>query len=129
MCWCNGESVDHLLIHFGGAYQLWTFVFRSFGVAWVLPRRELDLLIGLRNWLGSTLQIALYIVTLFDWSQAWGCTSSNSLPMFIESFLSCTLLWVFFVLFLLLCALLAWPCLFSIIFFSYKKEKDLKIAF
>ena len=66
MCWCNGESVDHLLIHFGGAYQLWTFVFRSFGVAWVLPRRELDLLIGLRNWLGSTLQIALYIVTLFD---------------------------------------------------------------
>ena len=31
MCRCNGETVDHLLLHYGKAYQLWSLVFRSFG--------------------------------------------------------------------------------------------------
>ena len=31
MCYCNGETVDHLLLHCGKAYRLWSLVFRSFG--------------------------------------------------------------------------------------------------
>ena len=30
-CRCNGEMVDHLLLHCGKAYWLWSLVFRSFG--------------------------------------------------------------------------------------------------
>ena len=33
MCRCNGEMVDHLLLHCGKAYQLWSLVFRSFGIS------------------------------------------------------------------------------------------------
>ena len=38
MCWVNGESVDHLLLHCPMAGSLRTFVFRSFGITWVLPK-------------------------------------------------------------------------------------------
>ena len=38
MCRCNGETVDHLLLHCSKAYWLWSLVFRSFGISWVLPR-------------------------------------------------------------------------------------------
>ena len=38
MCRCNGETVNHLLFHCEKAYQLWSLVFRSFGISWVLPR-------------------------------------------------------------------------------------------
>ena len=51
ICWCYGESMDHLLIHCEGAYHWWSFVFRSFRVAWVLPERVLNLLMGWWNWL------------------------------------------------------------------------------
>ena len=30
MCWCNGETVDHLLLHYGKANWLWSLVLRSF---------------------------------------------------------------------------------------------------
>ena len=46
-------SVDHLLIHCERANHLWHFVFRSFGVSWVLLRTEPDLLFGWMNWLGK----------------------------------------------------------------------------
>lgn len=29
--------------------------------------------------------IALFVGTLFDWSRAWGLTSSDSIPMFINT--------------------------------------------
>ena len=32
MCCCNSETVDHLLMHCGKAYRLWSLVFRSFGI-------------------------------------------------------------------------------------------------
>ena len=38
MCHCNGETMDHLPLHCGKAYRLWSLVFRSFGISWVLPR-------------------------------------------------------------------------------------------
>ena len=53
MCCCNGETVDHLLLHCGKAYRLWSLVFRSFGIAWILPRSIADTLFGWWNWLGK----------------------------------------------------------------------------
>ena len=53
MCRCNGETVDHLLLHCGKAYRLWSLVFRSFGISWVLPRSVADTLFGWWNWLGK----------------------------------------------------------------------------
>ena len=53
MCRCNGETVDHLLLHCGKAYWLWSLVFRSFGFSWVLPRSVADTLFGWWNWLGK----------------------------------------------------------------------------
>ena len=53
MCCRNGETVDHLLLHCGKAYRLWILVFRSFGIAWVLPRSVADTLFDWWNWLGK----------------------------------------------------------------------------
>uniref|UniRef100_A0A7N2R1H7 Importin N-terminal domain-containing protein n=1 Tax=Quercus lobata TaxID=97700 RepID=A0A7N2R1H7_QUELO len=55
MCRCNVETVDHLLLHCGKAYWLWSLVFRSFGIARVLPRSVVDTLFGWWNWLGKHL--------------------------------------------------------------------------
>ncbi len=44
MCCCDGETVDHLLMHYTTAYAIWSFVFKSFGIQWVMPQRVLDLL-------------------------------------------------------------------------------------
>ena len=49
----GGEGVDHLLNHCTEAYQLWCFVFRSFGISWVLPKSVKDLLFGWWNWMGK----------------------------------------------------------------------------
>ena len=46
MCRSNGETVDHLLLHSGKAYRLWSLVFRSFGFSWVLPISVADTLFG-----------------------------------------------------------------------------------
>jgi hypothetical protein len=53
MCRCEGESVDHLLIHFHVANVLWHYVFSSFGILCVLPRSVFDLLDGWWNLLGK----------------------------------------------------------------------------
>ena len=53
MCCSNGETVDHLLLHCGKAYQLWSLVFRSFGFSWVLPKLVADTLFGWWNWPGK----------------------------------------------------------------------------
>ena len=44
MCCGSGDIVDHLLIHCSMAFELWSFIFRMFGVKWVLPQKLLDLL-------------------------------------------------------------------------------------
>ena len=38
MCKRNGESVDHLLILFPHASDLWSMVFTLFGIYWVMPK-------------------------------------------------------------------------------------------
>ena len=55
MCRSNGETVDHLLLHCGKVYRLWSLVFRSFGFFWVLPRSVADALFGWWNWPGKHL--------------------------------------------------------------------------
>ena len=57
LCWCSGESVDHLLLHCGEVSWLWSLALRLFGVAWVLPKKIIDLLAGWKNWLGSSVRI------------------------------------------------------------------------
>ena len=122
MDWCclckyNGESVDHLLLHCGEVFRLWSFALRS------LPKRVIDLLAGWRNWLGkhssnvwnlvphcvmciiwrernnsifedSVLSgdklLELFATALFDWSRAWGFTPSKSILLFLNSLFSCT---------------------------------------
>ena len=46
MCHCSKETVDHLLIRCNMAFELWSFIFRMFGVQWVLQENVLDLLCG-----------------------------------------------------------------------------------
>ena len=53
MCRCNGETVDHLLLHYGKAHRLWSLVFRSFGFSWVLLRTVADTVFGWWNWPGK----------------------------------------------------------------------------
>ena len=50
MCRCCSEIVDHLLLHCGKAYQLWCFVFRTFGISWVPLRCKIVYLVGGISW-------------------------------------------------------------------------------
>ena len=42
--------MDHLLLHCNVAYELWSFIFQSFKIQWVLAGKVIDLLGGWRNW-------------------------------------------------------------------------------
>ena len=53
MCRCYEETVDHLLLNYGKAHQLWSYVFRTFEISWVLSRSVVDFLFGWWNWLGK----------------------------------------------------------------------------
>ena len=70
---CNGETVDHLLLHCGKAYRLWNLMFRSFGIVWVLPRSVADTLFSWWNWLGmhssSILNLAPLWVMWCHWRE------------------------------------------------------------
>jgi hypothetical protein len=53
MCGCYGELVDHFLLHCSMAGVLWSFVFRSLGIEWVVSERVVDFLFGWHNSLGK----------------------------------------------------------------------------
>uniref|UniRef100_A0A2N9H909 Reverse transcriptase zinc-binding domain-containing protein n=1 Tax=Fagus sylvatica TaxID=28930 RepID=A0A2N9H909_FAGSY len=53
LCRCNDENVAHLLLHCPVARELWSYVFRLFGVDWVISGSILDHLAGWRNWFGK----------------------------------------------------------------------------
>ena len=53
MCRHCGETVAHLLLHCEMAYRIWSFVFITFDLSWVVPRSIPDLLFGWWNWLGK----------------------------------------------------------------------------
>ena len=59
LCRCNGDIVDHLLLHCKFAHTLWTvewnfyFLFFMFGIQWVMLKEVASLLFTWRNWLGK----------------------------------------------------------------------------
>ena len=53
MCRYCREMVDHLFLCCEMTYRLWSFVFITFGVSWVIPRLMPYLLFGWWNWLGK----------------------------------------------------------------------------
>jgi ABC-type long-subunit fatty acid transport system fused permease/ATPase subunit len=54
MCKAAEETVDHLLLHCGVAREIWSFVFRSFGIDGVLLNSFTELLFGWWNWFGKS---------------------------------------------------------------------------
>ena len=44
MCKCNGESIDHLFLHYPVTTDLWAMVLGLFGVNWVMPKFVVELL-------------------------------------------------------------------------------------
>jgi hypothetical protein len=118
MCQCDGETVDHLLLHCKIAGVLWNYVFQSFGLQWVFPNRLVDLLFGWWNLLGKHTSeiwnlippcllwtvwrerncrifedtekspsqlLDCFASLLFEWSRAWGFTTSTTIVQFISS--------------------------------------------
>ena len=53
MCYCNVESMDHLLFFCPIAHSLWTHMLRLFGIDWVMPSSVTDLLFCWYHWLGK----------------------------------------------------------------------------
>ena len=43
MCKASGESVEHLLLHYPYAKEIWDMIFALFGIQWVMPRGVLAL--------------------------------------------------------------------------------------
>jgi hypothetical protein len=81
MCWCNGETVDHLLFDSPRAAELWNFVFRSFGIQWVLPGWVVDFLFGWQNWFrkhSSDVWNLVHLCLMWTvWQERNWCTSNN----------------------------------------------------
>ena len=50
-CCCDGELVDHLLLHCLVTHSLWTFMLQAFGIHWVRPRSVAGLLSCWHQWL------------------------------------------------------------------------------
>ena len=57
LCCCDGESVDHLLLHCKFSHALWCEVFVVFGIQWVMPRLVKSFFFIWRNWFGKHLSI------------------------------------------------------------------------
>jgi hypothetical protein len=74
MCKKSGESIEHLLLHCKVARDLWIYIFTSFGVEWVMPRRVLDLLTSWGDSFGygpakEVWQFPLYLMWCFWWER------------------------------------------------------------
>ena len=52
LCSCDGESVDHLLLHCKFSHALWCEAFAVFGIQWVMPRSVSSFFFMWRNWFG-----------------------------------------------------------------------------
>ena len=57
LCCCDGELVDHLLLHCKFSHALWCEVFAVFGIQWVMPRSVKSFFFIWRNWFGKHLSI------------------------------------------------------------------------
>ena len=46
LCGEDEESIEHILIHCSKVWELWTLLFASIGIDWVIPFLVRDLLLG-----------------------------------------------------------------------------------
>ena len=49
LCCCDGETVDHLLLHCNFSHALWSAIFEVFVIHWVMPKTVYSLLFTWRN--------------------------------------------------------------------------------
>ena len=52
MCRCNEETIAHLLLHCPMAGMLWSWIFRAYGISWVISGNVADMLFSWWNGLG-----------------------------------------------------------------------------
>ena len=64
MCKCNGESIDHPLLHCPIASDLWSMFLGLFGVYWVMPKSVVELLACRRGQFGRHRNDCVWIVIL-----------------------------------------------------------------
>ena len=50
---CDGELMDHLLLHCPVTYTIWTLMLQAFGIHWVMPGTVAGLLFCWHQWLGN----------------------------------------------------------------------------
>ena len=53
LCCCDGESIDHLLLHCKFSHTLRCEAFAMFGIQWVMPRSVSSFFFMCRNWFGK----------------------------------------------------------------------------
>ena len=53
MCCCDGELVDHPLLHCLVTHSLWTFMLQAFGIHWVMSGPMAGMLSCWHQWLGK----------------------------------------------------------------------------
>ena len=53
LCYCDGESVDHLLLHCKFSHTLWCKIFAEFGIQQVMPRSVSYFFFIWRKWFGK----------------------------------------------------------------------------
>ena len=49
LCYCDGETMNHLLLHSKFSHALWSAIFEVFGIHWVMPKTISPLLFAWRN--------------------------------------------------------------------------------
>jgi hypothetical protein len=60
MCKHSGESIDHLLLHYEVAIELWNMVCQMFGVTWVMAGRTKDCLESWRGQRGNRIVMHIW---------------------------------------------------------------------
>ena len=90
-CTCrrSGETVDHLLIHLSMSFELWSFIFRIFGVQWVLLEKVLDLLCG---WQCCGPNSDIWNLSLYVWCGLYG---GNEIGVFLKMWSACLLKYMY----------------------------------
>jgi hypothetical protein len=64
MCKRSGEFVDHFLLHYDIASVLWNVIFSRVGLAWIMPKRVVDLLACWKGVCGSPQGVAVWTMVL-----------------------------------------------------------------
>jgi len=64
MCKRSGAFVDHLLVHCDMAMTVWNAFFSRVGLAWVMPKRVVDLFACWRGMGGSLQSVAVWKMVL-----------------------------------------------------------------